>query len=69
MKGKRGNSIYALYKGETNLMDGTLEELARKRGVSRATMIYYKSHAYRQRCQADSERVYLVPIDVKEAGR
>ena len=41
MKGGRGlrdHHIYALYRGDTYLMDGTLEEIAEKRGVKRVTL-------------------------------
>ena len=37
-RGIRDNHIYALYRGDTYLMDGTLEEIAEKRGVKRVTL-------------------------------
>ena len=52
MKGGRGlrdNHIYALYRGDTYLMDGTLEEIAEKRGVKRVTLQWMLHPTYRKR--------------------
>lgn len=52
MKGGRGlrdHRIYALYRGETYLMDGTLEEIAKARGVKRVTLQWMLRPSYRKR--------------------
>lgn len=35
--------IYALYKGETNICDGTIEEIAKRVGKTRNILYCYKS--------------------------
>lgn len=41
--------IYALYHGEENLMDGTLKEIAARRGVKIATLRWMTSPVYKRR--------------------
>lgn len=40
---------YALYKGENILAIGTISEIAKKMGVKRDTIAYYKTQAYQNR--------------------
>lgn len=40
---------YALYKGENILAIGTISEIAKKMGVKRDTIAYYKTQAYKNR--------------------
>lgn len=55
--------VYALYKGEQNLMDGTLEQIARARGISLETARFMTSPVYRKRAEAAKRgRLELVEI-------
>ena len=39
-RSRKLRNIYALYKGENNLMDGTLEEISSRSGISIKTLIW-----------------------------
>lgn len=56
--GKRGRTpkIYALYKDEQNITDGTLREIAEKRGIKLQTLWWMLSPAYRRRVNKLSRR-------------
>lgn len=41
--------VYAVYEGDTNVMDGTLEEICAKRGIKYATARMMASESYRKR--------------------
>jgi len=51
-------SIYALYRGDEFIDLGTAEELARKRGVSKNTIIFISSPTYKKR-HKEYDRVIL----------
>ena len=51
----RNENIYALYKGEENIMDGTLDEIARARHIKRDTVQYMLTAAYRRRVDESSK--------------
>lgn len=48
--------IYALYKGEQNLADGTLEEIARKTGKTYKSLKWMTYPSYKERLQEQSHR-------------
>ena len=56
-RGIRDNHIYALYRGDTYLMDGTLEEIAEKRGVKRVTLQWMLRPSYAKRYLSPPKRV------------
>lgn len=45
----RNTHIYALYRGDEYLMDGTLDEIAAKRGCKRSTLQWMLYPTYRKR--------------------
>lgn len=51
----RNENIYALYKGEKNIMDGTLDEIARARHIKRGTLQYMLTAVYRHRVNEPSK--------------
>ena len=53
---------YALYKGENLLAIGTGEEIAKRMGVKKETIAFYKTPAYRRRAKSKNVRI-LVPLD------
>lgn len=57
---KRATAVYALYKGETNLADGTLEQLANYLNVKKETVRYLAGKAYRKRIKDRLENRLLV---------
>lgn len=46
---KRSTAVYALYRGEKNLADGTISELAGYLGVKKATVRVLAGKAYRRK--------------------
>ena len=58
--------IYALYQGEDNLMDGTLDEICARRGIKFATAKMMVSNAYAKRLanrKRNKNRIEFVRID------
>ena len=51
--------IYALYKGETNLCDGTIEQLAQYLKVKPSTIYFYTTKANRKRNKNGYRVVYI----------
>ena len=51
----RNENIYALYKGEENIMAGTRDEIACARHINRATGQYLLTAAYRRRINEPSK--------------
>lgn len=45
----RKKGIYALYQGEEYITSGTIEEIAKERGVKPETIRFYTSKVYRNR--------------------
>ena len=43
------NNIYALYRGDEYIMDGTLQEIADARGIKRYSLNRMQSPAYHKR--------------------
>ena len=52
--------IYALYKGEKNLTDGTKQQLADYLKVKITTISFYLSKAYRRRTTENAYRVIYI---------
>lgn len=50
---------YALYKGEELLMIGTIEEIAKARGVKVESIKYYLYPAYQRRISKRKSKNYL----------
>ena len=56
--------IYALYHGETNLMDGTLAEIAARRNCTMDTLRFMLRPVYKRRVEKASRlRLELVEIE------
>ena len=46
---KRDSNVYAMYKGDRNVTDGTLDEISRKTGLAVHTLQMYKSPSGQRR--------------------
>lgn len=57
------SKIYALYKGETNLMDGTITQIAYRRGVNCRSILFLLTPAYHKRSKGKNNLMALVPIE------
>lgn len=55
--------IYALYKGENLLADGTLKEIAEKMGLKEKTVLFYGTPSYQHRAKKVKNRRELVRLD------
>ena len=60
------SKIYALYRGEINLMDGTLAEIARRKNVKISTLRYMLSQTYKRR-KANAKGAYLELVEIIDA--
>ena len=54
--------IYALYKGEELLADGTIIQIAYKMGVKPRTIRYYKTPSYLRKFKNGKKRRELVEL-------
>ena len=59
----RKKYVYALYKGDEFIDLGTLEELAKKEGVKKHTILYYQTQAYKRKAKEDKNRRVLIKIE------
>lgn len=57
------NRIYALYRGEEYLTDGTQEELAQYSGVKRKTIQFYTTPSWLKRSSEKALRVIALDDD------
>ena len=57
------NKIYALYKGEKLLADGTASEIAEKLGITVRSVHYYGMPAYQRKAKHVKNRRVLVCLD------
>lgn len=58
--------IYALYKGDINLIDGPVKELARFLKVKEKTILFYNSPTYKNNRVKDYSNRYVVVYIGKE---
>lgn len=58
----KNKDIYALYRGEENLCDGTIKEIADKMGCSPQTIYFYGTNVYKKRSKDSLNRLCLVYI-------
>ena len=62
--------IYALYKGDTNIADGTAFELAKQLGVQAKTIRYMATKAHRKRVKSSGDAMFAIKIGrIKEIDR
>ena len=45
------NHIYALYKGENHITDGTIKEIAKHQKVKKETIYFYQTNAYMKKLE------------------
>ena len=57
--------IYALYRGENNVCDGTLKEISQKTGLSLHTLRWYLSPVHQKMCEGKPNRTALVYVGVE----
>lgn len=60
---------YALYKRDEFLCVGTVQEIARMRGITVRAVRYYRTPSYQRRCKgtnANHNRMILVPLDEED---
>ena len=57
------NQIYALYRGEDYLADGTLDELAQFLGVKRKTVQFYMTPSWLKRTSENALRLFELDDD------
>lgn len=59
----KNKNIYALYKGDTFIDLGTLDELARSINVSRNTMMFYTSKVHQKRKKNPNKGYIVIKIE------
>ena len=64
---KHNNWVYAVYKGDNFLCEGTREEICKQMGIKRKTFGFYRSNYYKQnRAKDSSKRKIIIRIDGKD---
>lgn len=58
--------VYALYKGEINLCDGTLKEIALKMNKPVETIRFYASKIYKKRRKDSIDNNYLELVEIED---
>lgn len=55
--------IYAVYKGETFLAEGTREEICKELNIKNSTFYYYRYNAWQKRCENGNNHRTIIRID------
>lgn len=55
--------IYAVYKGDKYLTEGTKEEICEELGIARATFNYYRTQHWKDRCKNGKNYKVIIRID------
>lgn len=58
----RKKKIYSLYKGDVELAFGTVDEIAKKMGVSRKTIKFYTTKTYKNRRKNSKNARMMVEV-------
>ena len=56
----RKKKIYSLYKGDVELAFGTAEEIAKKMGISKKTVYYYRTPVHKKRTKRKDKIKILI---------
>ena len=59
-RSRKLRNIYALYKGENNLMDGTLEEISSRSGINIKTLIWMTNPSAMKRKRRNGRCLALI---------
>ena len=59
-RSRKLKNIYALYKGENNLMDGTLEEISRRSGMNINTLLWMTNPSAMKRYRGNAKCLVLI---------
>ena len=60
------NRIYALYKGEELLADGTIEEISEQTGKRIKHLKFLTSPVYKKRCKPNGKAMQMVLLEDDE---
>ncbi|CAH1857247.1 hypothetical protein [Convivina praedatoris] len=63
---RKMDRIYALYKGDEYICDGTITEIASKTGKTRNTLYWMTSNTYKKRISRGKNRLQMVELDEGE---
>lgn len=55
--------IYALYKGEKFIAEGTIQEIHKETGKSIASLKYKTYPSYEKRCVNSKNKLRMIPLD------
>lgn len=59
MQKNRKYIVYALYKGDEYIAQGTLDELSNKTGLKKETLRFYESPVYKRRNKKGNNKVLI----------
>lgn len=62
---KTSNGIYALYKGEEQIAEGTLDQLVKITGIKRNTLNFYQTPAWKKRREKSKKGNYKMLVRVE----
>lgn len=60
---KHSHWIYAVYKGDEFITEGTREEICEKLQIKKRTFYFYRYKAYQRRGKPGSNRKIIIRID------
>ena len=65
----RPGAIYALYKGDDLLAQGTISDISEQTGIAYDVVLHYKTPTYRNKIKTGSNRRRLVFVSEGEYGK
>ena len=57
---------YAMYKGDELLCIGTLDDIAKARGIKKRTAYYYTTRAYRKKLEKRNAKNAIVMVKLED---
>ena len=57
------SKVYALYKGEQFICDGTVEEIAKYTGKTIRTVRFYRYECYKKRVKENNNRLIMIELE------
>ncbi|MDP8079546.1 hypothetical protein [Phocoenobacter skyensis] len=59
-------TIYAVYRGDRNIADGTTNELAQKLGINKYTVYKWASKSHRNSIKEDGNAIFAIKLGRKK---
>lgn len=60
------SNIYAIYRGDDFVTVGTSKEIMKELNISRKTLWFYTTPAYKKRCENSKKKIIAIKLEDKE---